>query len=285
MAPNPEQKKKIALGVVGLVLLVAVYLIYQGMTYVTTDNAMIQGHSSMVSSKVGGVVLEVLANENQKVKAGQVLVRLDRREFENAVKTAESDLGSLQARMNDAQTNYRRITELFKERAVSRQQFDSAEATYKDVAKRYTAVQAQLDTARLNYDYSEIKAPADGMIARRAVEAGMVIPPGQALFGFVADHERWVIANFKETELSDVKPGSKAWIEVDALSGEFHGEVESISPSTGATFTLLPPDNATGNFTKVVQRVPVRIKLTDLTPEQIDLLRVGLSVEVKVRTR
>ena len=103
------------------------------------------------------------------------------------------------------------------------------------------------------------------------------------MIGFVSSESRWVTANFKETEISDVIVGHKVSVTVDAIpSKKFEGEVESISSATGSTFTLLPPDNATGNFTKVVQRVPVRIKLKNLTPQDIDLLHAGLSAMVKV---
>ncbi len=112
----------------------------------------------------------------------------------------------------------------------------------------------------------------------------MVVPPGQALFGFVGSSERWVTANFKETQIGRIKPGQKVSVEVDALSGKkFEGLVDSIGSATGSTFTLLPPDNSTGNFTKVVQRVPVKIKLPNLPAEDIDRLAAGLSAVVSVK--
>jgi len=112
----------------------------------------------------------------------------------------------------------------------------------------------------------------------------MVVPAGQALFGFVSSKDRWVTANFKETQLASIKPGQKVTVEVDAVSGKkFQGEVDSIGSATGSTFTLLPPDNSTGNFTKVVQRVPVKIKLLNLTPADINRLADGLSAVVSVR--
>ena len=112
----------------------------------------------------------------------------------------------------------------------------------------------------------------------------MVIPAGQSLFGFVSSSERWVEANFKETQLSSVKPGQKVDVTVDAIDGRtFEGTVESKGAATGATFTLLPPDNATGNFTKVVQRVPVKIVLKNLSPTDVDDLAAGLSAVVSVK--
>jgi membrane fusion protein (multidrug efflux system) len=178
------------------------------------------------------------------------------------------------------------MSELYKKNVVSRAQYDNAEATFREVGKKAQSVQAQLSQAELNASYTEIKAPTDGRIARKAVEPGMVIPAGQPLFGFVSSKDRWVIANFKETEITNIAKGKSVKIEVDALPGmDLHGEVESLSPSTGAVFSLLPPDNATGNFTKVVQRVPVKIKLLNLTPEDIDKLQAGLSANVSVKVR
>ncbi len=119
-----------------------------------------------------------------------------------------------------------------------------------------------------------------------SAEAGMLANPGTPLLGFVSSESRWVVANFKETDLRRLKVGQKASISVDAISGQvFHGGSESFYSATGAVFSLLPPDNATGNFTKVVQRVPTRIRLEGLTPEDIDLLRAGLSAVAEVCIR
>ena len=134
--------------------------------------------------------------------------------------------------------------------------------------------------------YTKIIAPSDGIIAKKSVEKGAFVGVGTPLLGFVQAKERWVVANFKETDLASIHIGSKSTVDVDAIpSKTFSGEVESISPSTGATFSLLPPDNATGNFTKVVQRVPVRVKLKDLTNDDVDRLQAGLSAVVSISKR
>jgi membrane fusion protein (multidrug efflux system) len=141
-----------------------------------------------------------------------------------------------------------------------------------------------VNEAKLNLGYTKIVAPEDGTVGRKSFEVGMLATAGQPLLGFVSNTERWVTANLKETDMDNIAVGKKATVEVDAISGKtYEGEVESISPATGATFTLLPPDNATGNFTKVVQRVPVRIKLLNLKENDIDRLQSGLSAEVKIR--
>jgi membrane fusion protein (multidrug efflux system) len=152
------------------------------------------------------------------------------------------------------------------------------------VRSKYQGVQAQVDQAKLNLENTKIRAPVDGAIAKKSLELGQLAAPGVPLIGFVGDSERWVIANFKETEIEGVKAGSPVSVDVDAIGGKtYKGTVTSLSAATGATFTLLPPDNATGNFTKVVQRVPVKIKLENLTADDLELLRAGLSAYVKVR--
>ncbi len=152
------------------------------------------------------------------------------------------------------------------------------------LTKIVKSAQAQVNEAKLNLGYTRIIAPVDGKVGKKSFEVGMLAAAGQPLLGFVANQDRWVTANLKETDMDDIEVGKKAYVEVDAISGKtFDGVVESISPATGATFTLLPPDNATGNFTKVVQRVPVRIKLLNLTEKDIDRLQNGLSAEVKIR--
>ena len=280
-------KRKKILSIIGAIAVPMFgYFIYESIFYVSTDNAQVQAHTLMLSSKVSGFVVKVNVEENQKVKAGDVLVEISPQDFQNSIAQSEGDLGSLQARARDAQLNFKRIADLYKQGAVSQQQYDSAEATARELDRKLKGSQAQVEQAKLNLSYTQVRAPSDGVIARKAVEVGMLAPVGQPLMGFVASSDRWVTANFKETELRSIAPGKGVHVEVDAIPGRrFEGVVESLSPSTGATFSLLPPDNATGNFTKVVQRVPVRIKLTGLTADDIDRLHAGLSAYVSVRVR
>ncbi|MFL5258668.1 MAG: HlyD family secretion protein, partial [Hyphomicrobiales bacterium] len=131
--------------------------------------------------------------------------------------------------------------------------------------------------------FTEIKAPFDGIVGNRAVEPGQYVQPGQRLVALVPVSTAYVEANVKETQLADVRPGQKAKVAVDAWNGaEVEGTVESISPASGAEFSLLPPENATGNFTKITQRVPVRIRIPDSAAAK---LRAGLSVVVDIDTR
>jgi membrane fusion protein (multidrug efflux system) len=149
---------------------------------------------------------------------------------------------------------------------------------------RAGAAQAALDNAKLQLSYTKITAPASGLVSRKQVEVGQLVSPGQPVMSIVADTGVWVTANFKETQLNDIKVGQPVEFDVDAYGGcVAEGRVESLSGATGAKFALLPPDNATGNFTKVVQRVPVRIAVTKACAGHA--LRPGLSVNVHVATK
>ena len=278
-------KKKNIIGLVAAVAAVLIgYFVYKGYRYEGTDDASVQAHTLMLSARIGGTVEKVLVDENDKVKAGQLLAQINSQDSTNAYNQAAADVESVAADYQQAAQDYQRVAKLFKEEAVSQQQLDAASARYRGLAQRLKAIQAKADQAKLNLTYTQITAPEDGAIAKRSAEAGMVVPQGQALFGFVGGKERWVTANFKETQLHRLQPGQKVDVEVDAVPGKkFEGEVDGFSSSTGSTFTLLPPDNSTGNFTKVVQRVAVKIKLLNLKPEDFDRLQAGLSADVSVK--
>jgi membrane fusion protein (multidrug efflux system) len=269
--------------VVILFLTAAGYFGYRRYTYVSTDDAYVQAHTAMLAPKVGGVVNQVLVEEHQKVKAGQILVALEDKDYRAALANAEANLGALTAQYVSSKADFQRSESLVRQKAISRQAYDHARAAFQDIDRRVKAAQAEVDQARLNLEYTRLRAPTDGFIARKSVEVGMYASSGSSLVGFVQDDERWVIANFKETDLPSIEVGKKVRVSVDAIDDrDFQGLVESISPSTGATFTLFPPENATGNFTKVVQRVPVRIHLKNLRPEDFDRLQAGLSAVVDV---
>jgi membrane fusion protein, multidrug efflux system len=149
-----------------------------------------------------------------------------------------------------------------------------------------TQAEAELAMAELQLAYTEVRAPADGIVSKRTVEVGQVVQPGQPLLAIVPLHEVWVLANFKETQLARVHPGMKADVEIDGFPGKvFHGTVDSISAGTGARFSLLPPENATGNWVKVVQRVPVKVLLDQKEVGNPQPLRAGMSAIVTIRLR
>ncbi len=161
--------------------------------------------------------------------------------------------------------------------AITRERADSASA-------RIETARAEVERARLNLDYTTVTAPVSGVITQKSVEVGQVVQPGQPLFAIVPLDDIWVKANFKENQLRRMHPGQKTEISVDAYGRTYHGYVESIAAATGARTSLLPPENATGNYVKVVQRVPVRIRF-DKGQDPEHLLRPGMSVEPTVITR
>jgi len=274
--------------IIGLIVVIAsvagIYIAYQSYFYVSTDNATVQAQTTLLSSKISGIIVKANVQENEKVKAGQVLVEIKPDDFKNQVDQLESDEGSLAAQVKGAEITYRRTLDLLSKGASTQERLDNARIQLQSLREKLKSAQAQAASAKINLDYTRVTAPTDGKVGRKSFEVGMLANPGQPLLGFVEGTERWVVANLKETDLDHVSEGNKATVTVDAISGrDFEGVIESISPTTGATFSLLPPDNATGNFTKVVQRVPVRIKLLNLNEHDIDRLQSGLSAEVKIR--
>jgi membrane fusion protein (multidrug efflux system) len=226
---------------------------------------------------------------------------------------ARASIASAQATFERARRDVERIRHLAQNQVVSRQQLDQAEAAYRaatadleaarnqasaaqasvsgasagvrTASARLEAAQAALDAARLQLSYAVITAPAAGRVSKKTAEVGQLVAPSQTLMSLVDEHDVWVVANLKETQLDEVKVGQPVDIDVDAYKGRtFTGHVQSIQGATGARFALLPPDNATGNFTKVVQRVPVRVAL-DPRDSNAPVLRPGMSVEVSIDTR
>ena len=162
---------------------------------------------------------------------------------------------------------------------------ENAQAGVRAAEARLAAAQAARDNAALQLSYTRVTAPVDGVVSKKLIEVGQLVQPGQTLMSVVADTGIYVTANYKETQLSDMRVGQPVEFDVDAYGGcTALGKVESLSPATGARFALLPPDNATGNFTKEVQRVPVRVKITRGCGAARPL-RPGMSVETHVKTR
>lgn len=279
-----DKKKLIIAGVGTIIAIVSIYFVIEHLRWVETDNAQLQAHSVMIAPKISGFITKVYVEEGQRVGKGQVLAEIDPRDYQNALAITKGQLGSAEARLREAESNFKRLKDLFNSGAISHQQYDSALKNYNESRARDEAIKAQVEQAELNLVYTKITAPSAGFIAKKSVEVGQLASPGVPLFGFVDGGERWVIANYKETEIADIKVGSGVEIKVDAIPGKtYKGKVQSLSSATGATFTLLPPDNATGNFTKVVQRIPVKIILEGLNEKDIEELRAGLSVIAKVK--
>jgi len=275
-----------------------------------TDDAQVEAHIAPVLPKVAGYVTDVLVQDNERVQAGKLLVRIDDRDYRSKVDTAQATLENARASVAVARANaeaartqsvraaadLERYARLREKEEVSQQQYDAAKAAADAAAAEVQASeraiqaaaaqvaqkQADLDYARLQLTYTLVAAPASGTVSKKNVEVGQYVQAGQPLLAIVSEAEAWVVANFKETQLKKMRVGQSVEIDVDAYpKTKFHGRVESIAAATGAKFALLPPDNATGNFTKVVQRVPVKIVFTD-PPRADKPLRAGMSVNAIV---
>jgi membrane fusion protein, multidrug efflux system len=312
-----------------------------GRFLVSTDDAYVQADNVIVSPKISGYLSDVLVEDNQSVKSGQVLARIDERDYRTALAAARANVEADEATINNltqqiaqqrftvdgaratvqadqaaltfAKQDYDRYASLSSTGAGTVQNaqktdsnFHAAQATLDhDVAAvgaaqkqidvlgtqlanaRATLAQQQaaLDQADLNVSYTTIVSPVDGTVGARTLRVGQYVQAGTQLMAVVPLQAVYVVANYKETELTDVHAGQSVEIDVDMFPGVTgRGVVNSIAPASGQEFALLPPDNATGNFTKIVQRVPVKIMI-DRNDPLIGRLRPGMSVEPTIDTR
>lgn len=400
---NPRiQRLLMAGGIVALTVVAALFLYYHDRE--STDDAQVDGHITPIAAKISGRVQDVLVTDNEQVKAGQVLLKIDPRDYQAVVDqaqaafdVAQSDAQSAgadvprtqadvasgnssagaqligaQADLNRAETMYdqaqtadlayaqanidksranaefaradlARYKPLLDKGEISKQLYDSAQASADatnsalradqerltqarrnvEVTKsqvsmakarveqaragvvsaqagshqvvmrsadarsklaRVEQAQAALQAAKLNLSYTEVIAPIDGVATHKQVEPGQIVQLGQGLLVVVPLQDVWVTANFKETQLRDMKPGQKAEVDVDTYGHTFSGHVDSIAGATGSMLSLLPPENATGNYVKVVQRIPVKIVL-DPIPSEKAVLRPGMNVDATVMTK
>jgi membrane fusion protein (multidrug efflux system) len=403
--PAPRTRRKVLLAIAGVVLLGGVaegaYL-FLG-TRVSTDDAQVDAHNAPIAPKISGNVAEILVGDNQMVKAGQVLVRIDPRDYQarvdqaraalaiaqsnsigaganvpltehvttSAVSSADGQLAAAEAQYLGSKSDYdrastselayaqadvdakratrdrarsdlSRMQPLVEKDEISKQQFDSYVATARvaesdvqaaeqnltnarkkadssdaavlqalarvntaradleqakanrqkveissaqagSAAASIQQARANLEGAELQLSYTTISAPLDGMVTRKTIQAGQIVQPGQTLLIVVPLDEVWVTANFKETQLANVRPGQRAEVKVDMYGHAFEGRVDSIAGATGASLSLLPPENATGNYVKVVERIPVKIVLTG-TPSGF-VLRPGMNADATIFTK
>jgi membrane fusion protein (multidrug efflux system) len=253
----------------------------------------------------------LLATVGSRGRVGQAVAQLDQARAGAAAAIAQ--VTTAEANAEKANHDLERYRALAARNIVSRQQLDAAEAAARAAnaqliaaernasaageqvtaanaaltaaEARVAAARAVRDQAALQLSYTVITAPVAGVVSKKSVELGQLVQAGQPLMSVVPLDDVWVVANLKETQIEAVVPGAAAEVRADAYPGRrFAGSVESVSPATGARFSLLPPDNATGNFTKIVQRIPVRIRLEG-APDTAHLLRPGMSVDVTIRTR
>jgi len=259
-----------------LVLLLGLWLWFI-FTHESTDDAFIEGDVTIISPKISGHIENIFVSDNKPVKAGDALCAIDGRDFKNSFDLAKAELGAQQAESLQAGQDVERYQKLLITKDISQQQYDKAMLRWNTAKAQADAAQARLSQAQLNLSYTKIAAPSDGVVSRKNIEIGMYVEPGQALMAIVLP-DRWVIANLKETQMTHIHPGLKVSISVDAYPGVvFHGHVDSVQQGTGSRFSLLPAENATGNYIKVVQRVPVKI-LIDGQLDPNKPLELGMSV-------
>ncbi|HNC71743.1 MAG TPA: HlyD family secretion protein [Chitinophagales bacterium] len=369
-----KSSKKIIAPIVGsLLLLAALLFAYKKITYAMhnedTENSQIESNIVPIAPRVQGYVDVIYVKENQHVKKGDTILKLDDRDLKirlqqaiisaksaganvNVVKsnamsadasasavsssivtaqagieTAKANVDAAKVRVWNATENYKRYEKLYNQTSATQAQYDAAlaekEAAEKQVAvleKQVQVAQAQLkaaqqqasasrtqasgvgtqvnlaevgiqqqqanvDFAQLQLSYAYLIAPCDGYIAKKNVQVGQLVNPGQILMSVVDDSQLWITANFKETQIENMKVGQDVEVKVDAYPDHtFKGKIESVQAATGSKFSLLPADNATGNFVKVVQRIPVRIALLDDKSDKYDL-RAGMNVNVAVKVK
>ncbi|MFI5348530.1 MAG: HlyD family secretion protein [Elusimicrobiota bacterium] len=283
--PEGAARWKLAAGGAALLALIGggLYLLLAPPS-ASTDDATIEGHVIPVSAKIAGHVARVLIDDNQVVKAGDVLAEIDPRDFQTRLDQARGKVASDRAEAAKTEADLKRAQALFSRDEASRQDMEHAQAASDAAKADLSQSEAALRQADLDLSYTRIVAPEAGRVTRKAVEPGAYVSVGQSVLALVPD-ESWVVANFKETQLTRMRAGQHAEIRVDAYPNErLRGHVDSIQAGTGARFSLLPAENATGNFIKVVQRVPVKIVLDD-KPSGGRVLAPGMSVEATVDLR
>ena len=290
-----SKKQLIGVVAIGIILAGVVFFIWwvsKGRFIQTTDDAYIGGNITTVASKVSGYISAIEVRDNQSVKKGDIILRLDDRDYRANVARLEAKIKSSKANLesiHNARFDYQQVAAKERKAAndfmVEKQRLAVLSAQEENVRASIEEVQAALTQALLDLEYTLVRAPIDGIVANRSAHTGSWVEGGTSLVSLVPVSELWVDANYKENQIAGMKPGMKAEIRADILKGEvFHGHIESLSPATGASFSLIPIENATGNFTKIVQRVPVRIAFDD-AKELKQLLRPGLSVTVSVDER
>ena len=272
--------------IIGLVVGSIFHTMYvmDGLTRVTTDDAYITGRVHSIAPKIPGTIKAVSIEDNQNVKKESVLIELDPIDYELKVGEAQANVGIRQATFEQASRDKARAEALYKDEVFSKERLENTTTAYNLAKAQLKAARQQLKIAKRNLEYTKIYSPSDGYVTGKAVEEGNQVQPHQPLLAVVALDDIWIVANYKETQLKNVRPGQRVKIKVDTYPGKvFTGKVDSIMAGTGAAFSLFPPENALGNYVKVVQRIPVKI-VFDKTTDKDNILRIGMSCIPSIST-
>lgn len=250
--------------------------------FISTDNAYVNAHVVQMAAQVSGQVKAVHVSENQTVVQGEELLEIDPQPFQLAVEKTQAQMRQRTAELQNAERNAQRIRSLVQQHFVSSHTADDASTSVATAKAALNAAAATLQEAKLNLEHTHVRAPVSGTIANLSLQPGSVVQADAPLFAIIGTDQYWIDANFKETELGNIHKGDAAEIHVDSYPDHvFQGTVTSLSGGSGTAFSLLPPQNATGNWVKVTQRVPVKIVVLD--PDADFPLRIGTSAEVTVR--
>jgi membrane fusion protein (multidrug efflux system) len=261
----------------------AIYYFTYASRFVSTDNAYVGAETASVTPLINGPVAEVLVRETQSVKAGDVLVKLDDADARLAVAQAQADLARTQSDASRASIDLRRRNALAPEGAVSADELSTAQNAFGSTRAAVVAARARLEAAELALSRTTIRTPIAGVVSNKSVEVGQQVQAGAPLMVIAPIDTAYVDANFKEGQLRHVRPGQPVTLHADIYGGgvTYHGTVTGLSGGTGAAFSLIPAQNASGNWIKVVQRVPVRITL-DPRELEANPLRVGMSMSARI---
>ena len=264
-----------------------------------------------IAPRVEGPVLNLLIDDNQFVKKGDLLLEIDPKDYEVKLNQAKAKLDEAKAALVSsenqvtkslsdlefAQNDYDRYSKMFEKGISSKQDYDSslnkltsaqsnsksAKAKFDEISASIKRLEAEVEQDELNLSYTKIYAPQDGLITNRSVEQGNYVQVAQPMFAIVPE-KMWIVANFKETQLADMKPGQPVEIKIDTFRGKkFQGKVDSIQRATGAKASLFPPENAVGSYVKIVQRVPVKIVFTEDISDYNIVPGMSVVPEVKVK--
>ena len=317
-AKQPKKRKFVIPVIIILIIIAGIYL-FKESHYQSTDDAYIEADIIQVTPKVSGHILESYIQDNMEIKKGDLVAKIDdsiylekysqaKAKYEHAIynqKNARANLSASDSEVKLAKTDLDRYKALYSEGAVSKQVLDKAQTQYDAVLANHTraveqvfsadgksvadsdlkSLEAEMNQAKLNLEYTRVIAPNSGVVTNRRIEKGSYVSVGTPLFAVVPD-KVWIVANFKENQVGEMKPGQKVEIKIDAYKNKkFKGHIDSIQRASGAKSSLFPPENAVGSFVKIVQRIPVKIVFDEEIDKNEYNIVSGMSVVPKVKVK